>query len=474
MTFGLGLGCRGRGAPDLAAPTLSSPLDAANGDTAMTGSVSTDEAGGTLYWFISTSATPPSAANLKAAVGAVAAGSQAVSGTGVQNIADSGLTASTAYYTHFLHRDAAGNDSAIASADGFTTAAAGAITAPVLTKTSAAGANPMSWSGYYAGLEVGDVIHLEWEVDNVAGAGESHTVTSEDVLAATDPEIGLNLPWLLFADTSDFFADGDVIEVWETIQRGASFSADSNVLTDTAVITVPTASVLFAAAEKGVWYDPSALSTMWTDVAGTTQAAVGDRVARIDDRSGNGCHATQATLANQPYLRQDGTGEYYLEFSNSATQMDATGTWAVSDPLYGAVVGNTTTVSANAGFMCINPTSSTVRTQRGWGINDGSTWKADTRGLSASVTTSMSADSVFEGKFGGTSATGVVSAAVNGGTFTDSAASSIADTTTALRLGEGITNVHAASQIYGIVLINRHPTSGERSDLVAHLTGKLP
>jgi hypothetical protein len=101
-------------APDTTAPTLSSPTDDADG-------VSTNEANGLLYWFVSTSATPPSAAALKAGTGAVAFGNQAVSATGEQPIAASGLTGGAAYYTYFLHRDAAGNDSAIASADGFTT-----------------------------------------------------------------------------------------------------------------------------------------------------------------------------------------------------------------------------------------------------------------------------------------------------------------------------------------------------------------
>lgn len=109
---------------DQTAPTLTSPTDAANGATAAAISVSTNEATGTLYWFVSASATPPSAAALKAGTGAVAAGNQTVSGTGVQSAAPSGLVALTAYYTYFLHRDAAGNDSAIAAADGFTTGAA--------------------------------------------------------------------------------------------------------------------------------------------------------------------------------------------------------------------------------------------------------------------------------------------------------------------------------------------------------------
>ena len=118
---------------DATAPILSSPLDAANGSGAATISVSTNEANGTLYWFISTLGTPPTAANLKTGTGATVAGNQPVTTTGVQNSAPSGLTGSTAYFAHFLHRDAAGNDSAIASADGFTTTAAPDVTAPTLS-----------------------------------------------------------------------------------------------------------------------------------------------------------------------------------------------------------------------------------------------------------------------------------------------------------------------------------------------------
>jgi hypothetical protein len=106
---------------DVAAPLLSGPADLATSDTTATISVSTDTANGTLYWYLSTSATPPSPADLKAGTGAAFSGSQAVSATGVQTKNLTGLAPSTVYYAHFLHSDAAGNDSAVASADGFTT-----------------------------------------------------------------------------------------------------------------------------------------------------------------------------------------------------------------------------------------------------------------------------------------------------------------------------------------------------------------
>jgi hypothetical protein len=119
-------------ATDVTAPTLSNPVDDNAGETDGALTVDTDEGNGTLYWVISTSASAPSAAQVKAGqmhTGAAAAdsGSQAVSGTGTQTITgESGLTASTTYYAHFMHEDASSNQSAVSSGNGFTTDAGGA------------------------------------------------------------------------------------------------------------------------------------------------------------------------------------------------------------------------------------------------------------------------------------------------------------------------------------------------------------
>jgi hypothetical protein len=73
---------------------------------------------------------------------------------------------------------------------------------------------------------------------------------------------------------------------------------------------------LFAAGEQGAWYDPSDMSSMFQDTGGTIPVnAIGQRVARINDKSGRGNHATQATAANQPFLQIDGSGRLYLDFT---------------------------------------------------------------------------------------------------------------------------------------------------------------
>jgi len=58
---------------------------------------------------------------------------------------------------------------------------------------------------------------------------------------------------------------------------------------------------LFASNEPGVWYDPSDLTTLFTDTAGTTPVtAPGQTVARMNDKSGRGNNATQAAAASCP------------------------------------------------------------------------------------------------------------------------------------------------------------------------------
>ena len=61
------------------------------------------------------------------------------------------------------------------------------------------------------------------------------------------------------------------------------------------------------------WFDPSDLSTLWQDTAGTSPVtADGQSVARIDDKSGNGRHMIQGTAANRPLYKTDGTLHWLL------------------------------------------------------------------------------------------------------------------------------------------------------------------
>ena len=68
---------------------------------------------------------------------------------------------------------------------------------------------------------------------------------------------------------------------------------------------------------QGAWYDPSDLSTLFQDAAGTVPVtAIGDPVGRMLDNSGNGNHATQTSNASRPFLQQS-DGLYHLTFDGS-------------------------------------------------------------------------------------------------------------------------------------------------------------
>jgi len=101
-------------AGDVDEPNLSSPSASALSATTASGSITTDEDNGTLYYLASENASED-AATVKAA------GSQAVSATGAQAVSFTGLTPGTIYYAHYVHRDTAGNDSTVSTSAAITT-----------------------------------------------------------------------------------------------------------------------------------------------------------------------------------------------------------------------------------------------------------------------------------------------------------------------------------------------------------------
>lgn len=94
---------------------------------------------------------------------------------------------------------------------------------------------------------------------------------------------------------------------------------------------------LFGLGSQGFWYDPSDLSTLFQDVAGTVPVtAVGQPVALMLDKSGRGNHLSINVPASRPILRQNATtGAYYLATDGADDYMvsapiDFTGTDSVS------------------------------------------------------------------------------------------------------------------------------------------------
>lgn len=115
---------------DVTPPTLTSPTGTTTGASSATGTISTNEATGILYFLASTNATETTA-TVKASA------SQAVSAIGVQSVSFSGLLASTTYYAHYYHEDASLNGSTVSNSTTFTTSAASlSLTASLVPNTS--------------------------------------------------------------------------------------------------------------------------------------------------------------------------------------------------------------------------------------------------------------------------------------------------------------------------------------------------
>ena len=75
----------------------------------------------------------------------------------------------------------------------------------------------------------------------------------------------------------------------------------------------------FLASEQGAWYDPSDLTTLFQDAAGTTPVtAVEQPVGLMKDKSGRGNHAFQTTSANRPVL--SGRVNQFVSTETLATQ----------------------------------------------------------------------------------------------------------------------------------------------------------
>lgn len=71
---------------------------------------------------------------------------------------------------------------------------------------------------------------------------------------------------------------------------------------------------VFRSGGQGAWYDPSDLSTLFQDAAGTVAVTgAGQPVGRMIDKSGHGRDATQTTASARPIYRTNGQ-HHWLEF----------------------------------------------------------------------------------------------------------------------------------------------------------------
>lgn len=140
------------------APVLSAPVGTKTGSSTATVGATTDTGNGNRWTVVTTSATQPSVAQIKAgqdhtgAAAAWASGSVAVSTAGAFSSNATGLTPSTTYYSHSVQTNASAQDSNRVTSAAFTTDPP-ADTPPVVTITSVvvSGQN-LTVSGTYTGI----------------------------------------------------------------------------------------------------------------------------------------------------------------------------------------------------------------------------------------------------------------------------------------------------------------------------------
>jgi hypothetical protein len=227
---------------------------------------------------------------------------------------------------------------------------------------------------------------------------------------------------------------------------------------------------LFAAGEQGGWYDPSDLSTLFSDSAGTTPAVVDGPVGKMLDKSGRGNHATQATTAAKPYLRSSG-GLYWLEYDGVDDWMTVAFA-AVPSAELAVVAGRATSVAVDSGFYG-NLNSSALA---GFQIHL-ATSTAEVRTGSGAALSSASAGTVTAGVnfvLAGYAGSGSQTARRNG-----VAGTSVSATRAAGAVGYALGRRSAAQaseylggRIYGLVSLHRAATGSEIANIERTLAAK--
>lgn len=129
-----------------------------------------------------------------------------------------------------------------------------------------------------------------------------------------------------------------------------------------AVVWTP--ALLFAANEYGAWYEPSDLTTLFQDAAGTIPVtAAGQSVGLMRDKSGNDLHVAVTDNSYRPTLTQDINGRYCLQFDGVDDHMTAV------TPAYGLTVMDTwvvfqeSTEVSGAGMLTFAPAAGSDDTQ---------------------------------------------------------------------------------------------------------------
>jgi hypothetical protein len=300
--------------------------------------------------------------------------------------------------------------------------------------------------------------------------GYSGTVVwADDVAVSTIDTYGGGPTGLVAANQYDAYA----------FQEDAAGN-DSNVVSDDLASATWSPAALFSGGATGAWYDPSDLSTVFQDTAGTTPAVANDPVGRINDKSGGGFHLLQATAGARPLLKTDGT-LYWLETDGTDDFMSSATTVSVSSTNYLAMCARRDTEFSATGFGLNKATAdyfrlnSVTTTARG-----GATARMNAKGLATMTingtnnTWPLSVPGVSEGIMiqGGTNEW-----VLNGSATTGANGWATPQTDTAYAYGLSNltpTTFHAfAGRFYGMLgILNSIPSAPDRALIRTYLGAK--
>lgn len=218
---------------------------------------------------------------------------------------------------------------------------------------------------------------------------------------------------------------------------------------------------MFASGEQGVWYDPSNLSSMFQDSAGTIPVtALGQPVGRILDQSGRGNHATQAMAAARPLLQQDAYGKRNLAFNGTSSFMnfpaitpaDGVMAWGVSGVLnasYQIILSG----AGKAGYLDAH--------NGYWGRNNGGLDPVSTVPVKSRQAVSFLSNGTSSGIYADSSGS-------NGSVISTAAIPDLS----LIGTFDG-TQLFFTGNIYGMVIRSAHTTDAQAAQVRAYLAGQL-
>lgn len=260
-------------------------------------STGTTTANYTIFWASRSTGTVLSKADIENGTGDALDNGSFTSATlaGLDGTIDLATSLTSGAIDAFI-RDSSGTpiESAVATATGVTYDAA----APVFSSAEIGTVDDTSLIVTFDKALYGSTSASDWDVQvNGSPATESAAVISGSTVDIT---LGAAV------------ANGDTVTVAYT--GSGLLGVDAEIVATFTAQSVTNNVVAGGVASFAKWV-PSATSA-WTDSVGGTQAAIGDQVAVLEDQSGNARHVTFAS-GKRPTLQQDGTGEYYLNFTGA-------------------------------------------------------------------------------------------------------------------------------------------------------------